>query len=75
MYSCEIRNPLYIIPGKFEQAFIIQLQYFEFSVIKQLQNTSQKSSNGLKNSEQDDVQELEKKLETFNSEIAELESR
>eukprot|EP00105_Crassostrea_gigas_P017635 XP_011435487.1 PREDICTED: DNA repair protein SWI5 homolog [Crassostrea gigas] len=40
-----------------------------------LQNTSQKSSNGLKNSEQDDVQELEKKLETFNTEIAELESR
>lgn len=78
MYSCEIRNPLYIITDKFEQAFIIQfiqLQYFKFSVIKQLQNTSQKSSNGLKNSEQDYVQEFEKKLETFNSEIAELESR
>lgn len=56
-------------------SFITQLQYFELSVIKQLQNTSQKSSNGLKNSEQDDVQKLEKKLETFNTEIAELESR
>lgn len=58
-------------------AFIIQLQYFDFSAIKQLQNTgtSQKSSHGIKNNVQDDVQELEKKLETFNSEIAELESR
>lgn len=76
MYSCEIRNPLHIIPDKFEHAFIYNtVAIFEFSVIKQLQNTSQKSSNGLKNSEQDDVQELEKKLETFNTEIAELESR